>query len=65
MESDRIYEESLEEINSIKKSLAFDSIVIHMNKLDGESKRVITEALAGALEKRKTAITSTLTGVRA
>ena len=64
MESDKIYEESLEEIKSIKKSLAFDTITIHMNKLDGTSKRLITEALASVCSKRTPVIISVLTEVK-
>ena len=44
MESDRIYEENLEQLRNIRKSLAFSSITIEMDKLDARSKEAITIA---------------------
>jgi dihydroneopterin aldolase len=64
LESDKIYEASLEEIRSIKKTLTYDTVYIHLNQLDSESKRAFIEALASVCAKRDEAVTSVLTGVR-
>ena len=62
MESDRILEDSKTELVRISRSLAMDSVVINMNKLDENSKRDIIQAISNTIAERKRAIDKIILG---
>jgi hypothetical protein len=64
MESTKIYEDSLQELDSIRKHLAFDNVSIHMDRLDAKSKEEITYALANVVNKRYGEVSKVITGVQ-
>lgn len=64
MEGDRIYQESLQEVRKIQRSLAATTITIEVDKLDSETRGAVVSALANALSKRALEIQKVLTGVR-
>ena len=63
MESDRILEDSKKELVRISRSLAMDSVVINLNKLDENSKRDIVQAISNTIVERKRAIDKIILGV--
>lgn len=65
MVSDKVYKESLDELKSVRKTLAYSNVSINMDRLDPESKKRITEALASICNIRIGDISSNvLAGVK-
>ena len=64
MESEKIYEESFKELDNIRKHLAFDTVTIHMDRLDAASKEAITIALAQSVNFRYSEVSKVITGVK-
>jgi hypothetical protein len=64
MESKNIYDESLKELDTVRRHLAFDTVTIHMDKLDAASKEAITYALANAVNYRYKEVSKVITGVQ-
>ena len=64
MESDKIYEDSFNELVRISKMTATDTMTIKLNKLDTMTKQVILMAINNAISERKSAITAKLTGAK-
>ena len=62
MESDRILEDSKTELVRISRSLAMDSVVINMNKLDENTKRDMVQAISNTIAERKRAIDAVILG---
>ena len=64
MESDRILEDSKNELIRISRSLAMDSLVINMSKLDERTKKEMVEAISNTIANRKRAIDNVILGVK-
>lgn len=64
MESEKIYEDSLKELDRIYKVLATDTFAINMSKLDGRTKQEMIEAISHVISNRKGAINAVITGVK-
>jgi hypothetical protein len=64
MESVSIYQDSLKELNQIKKSIANDTVTIHFNKMDANTRGVIVSAIQKAISERSGEITAVITGVK-
>ena len=61
MESIKVYEKSLQEINKVRKQLASTQVIINMIDLDGQTKQEVTYALAEVLSKRQREVTQVIT----
>ena len=64
MESKKIYEESGTEIARIRKSILDDSLTIHMNKLDTETRGELVTAMQKVLVKRQREVEAVYLGVQ-
>ncbi len=64
MESKKIYEESGTEIARIRKSILDDSLTIHMNKLDTETRGELVTAIQKVLVKRQREVEAVYLGVQ-
>lgn len=64
MEGKSIYDESLKEINKIAKSLSTSSTNINWEKLDGETKSKLNQAVSNVIYERKRSIESVVLGVK-
>jgi hypothetical protein len=64
MESDKIYEESLNEIKHVRKQLAFDTMTVDVSKFDAKTKEAFIYAVSSALADREKQITNILSGVK-
>jgi replicative DNA helicase len=60
MESNSIYQESYNELKSIKKSLGSNSLKINFDKLDTETAGAIRSALSNAISTRSSTIISVI-----
>lgn len=63
MDSDKTYEESLEELRHIRRQFAYNEIHIDVSKLDAKSKEAIIYALSGAVSDREKIVVQLLSGV--
>ena len=64
MESTTIYEDAYDELCQIQKTIASDSVTIHFNKLDENTKREMTTAIQNVISKRKGEIDAVRLGVQ-
>ena len=64
MESIKIYEDSLKEITKIRRQLAYSSITLNLDALDGKTKESVIYALSKTLAERENAVKAVLTGAK-
>lgn len=62
MVSKDLYKDSYDELIGIRNGLRGDSFNINMNKLDPESREIITQSLLSAIAKRLPEISATMCG---
>lgn len=63
MESDTIYQDSLQELRHIRRQFTYSDMHINLSKLDGKSKETIIYALSKAVADREKAVVQLLSGV--
>lgn len=61
MESIKIYQDSLKELQKVRKQLAFPEITINMKSLDAKTKEAVTYALSHVISDRVKAVTAVIT----
>ena len=64
MESDRIYEESKEELGRISKLLGTDTLTINLFKLDGKTKQDMITAISNVIYERRRRIDDVIMGAK-
>lgn len=64
MESQKIYEESYNELVKIRKALSTNKVTIDLSKLDTESAAVLRQNIANGLSDRIGTLSSIITGVK-
>ena len=64
MDSLKIYNTCLNELKSIENRMAFDQVVLNLNKMDGKTRADIVNALSSVIARRKQAVIDTIQGVR-
>ena len=64
MDSLKIYDTCLNELKSIENRMAFDQVVLNLNKMDGKTRADIVNALSSVIARRKQAVIDTIQGVR-
>ncbi len=64
LESKDIYQKSYEELDKILRALASDSVTIHFDKLDTNTKEALITAIRNTVYKRKGDIDSVRLGVQ-
>ena len=64
MEAISIYEESRKELIRLKKEIHQDRIVINFDKMDGDTKESMINAIANVLAKRSAAVDRVIMGVK-
>ena len=61
MEGEKIYENSLKEINRLKKGITTNSVTINFNNLDTTTAGELKDAIYSVLNSRQKAVTNVLT----
>lgn len=64
MEGLSIFEKSREELLRLKKEIYQDKIVINFDKLDGDTKDTMINAITGVISKRSAAVDRVLMGAK-
>ena len=64
MESKRIYEDSYDELQRLKKTITSDTFVINSSKLDGNTKNQMIQAISKVISERSKDIQKVILGVQ-
>jgi hypothetical protein len=64
MESQKIYEESYNELVKIRKAVSNNKVTIDFSKLDTESASVLKQKLSEGLAQRTSTLSSIISGVK-
>jgi polyphosphate kinase 2 (PPK2 family) len=64
MEANSIYEESRKELIRLKKEIHQDRIVINFDRMDGDTKESMINAITNVLDKRSAAVDRVIMGAK-